>query len=89
MRYGKIVSAVAATAVVALAPAAQAMSLQAPPVNSDGSSKLVDPDEAIERMTAPPVSSNDRFRDLTGGSVEGRDAARSPVTSDRLSKPFR
>jgi len=73
-----------------LAPIASAMSLQAPVV-SNGASKLVDPDEAIERMADAQHSiyTQGRFRAFSDSSMDARDAVRSQTDGGRVFTPFR
>jgi len=58
---------------------ASAMSRQAPPKNADGSSQLMDPDEAIERVLdhQRAVYSQGRYRSFSDSSWEARDAVQS------------
>ncbi len=73
-----------------LVTAASAMSRQDAPVKSDGSSKLADPDEAIERMAEQQSgSSSGRLRAFSDSSVEARDAVRAQVANGPALRPFR
>ncbi|BAI96735.1 hypothetical protein Sj15T_11910 [Sphingobium sp. TA15] len=92
MRYfSKAAGAGLIAAGLFLTPAASAMSPQAPPINRDGTSKLADPDEAVERMADQQRStySHGRFRAFSDSSMDARDAVRPQVNDGRASRPFR
>lgn len=92
MRYlSKTAGADPLAAGLFFAPAVSALSLQAPPDKSDGSSNLADPDEPVERMADQqrPTNGRGRLRAFSDNSVDARDAVRSQASDSRVFRPFR
>lgn len=88
MRIFRFAIALGILAPICLSLPASAMSRQAPPKNANGTSQLVDPDEAIEQMLDHQRAAySHRYRSFSDSSWEARDAVQSQA-APHMSIPF-
>lgn len=80
----KLLVAAGSAAFLAPIAASAAMSPQPVPRNSDGTSRIADPDEALERMVARRTDRDGRVvRTYSDSSSDARDMVRSHVDDSR------